>query len=280
MNSFKVTALAENTTYRHNAIAQHGQSILIESGNYKLIFDVGEIPLAIRHNLEQLGIGFDKVNDIAISHRHIDHIGALLSILPEIEDTRLLLPTQMGEPHVKHHLKKYNFLRPNPDGGYDLAISVEDTIEINKHRNLRLVEKDGFEIHQNIYTTGCEGDWMKEQAIVIDQGEKGITIILGCSHPTVEVLIQKAIAVTGNKKVRGIIGGMHFTDFSKDEIKLKSEKLGELNMEFIVPSHCTTVLGAITMKEILGDIVHLSKTNSFGAGNSVEIGEDVRFNFV
>lgn len=277
---YKITALAENTTFRHNAIAQHGQSLLIEIGNYKLLFDVGEIPVAIDHNLKQLGIKYKDIDDIVISHRHIDHIGALLSIMPSLDTQRIFLPLQMGEPHIKNHSEKYNFLKPNPDGGYDLAVSLEDTKKINAYQNIALVDSTGFEIAHSIFTTGCEGDWMQEQAIVIDQKELGIIILLGCSHPTVEVLVEKARQVTGNNKVRGIIGGMHYTDFTNDEIRVKSEQLVELDLDFIVPSHCTTVQGALTMKEVLGDIVHLSKTKSFGAGNSVEIGENITFNFV
>lgn len=276
---YKITALAENATYRHNAIAQHGQSILIEADEYKLLFDVGEIPTAIKHNLEQLNIKFTDINDIVISHRHIDHVGALLSILPELSNQRLFLPLQMGEPHIKQHSEKYNFLKPNPDGGYDLAISAEDAEILNKYPHIELVNEQGFEIANSIFTTGCEGEWMQEQAVVIDQKELGITVILGCSHPTIEVLIEKAQKVTGNNKVRGVIGGMHFTDFTKEEIQERSLYLETLNLEFIVPSHCTTVLGALTMQGVLGDIVHLSKTKSFGVGNSVEIDNDIKFNF-
>lgn len=278
--NYRITAVAENTTYRHNAIAQHGQSILIEVEGYKLLFDVGEIPFAIRHNLEQLKIRLTEINDIVISHRHIDHVGALLSIMPELSNQRLFLPLQMGEPHIKKHSEKYHFLQPNHDGGYDLAISAEDTQILNKYSNIKLVNDNGFEISNSIFTTGCEGDWMQEQAIAINQGDLGITVILGCSHPTVEVLIEKAQQVTGNNKVRGVVGGMHFTDFSKEEIKQKSLFLKSLNLEFIVPSHCTTVLGAMTMKEVLGGIVHFSKTKSFGVGNSIELGKNIEFDLV
>lgn len=277
---YKITLLAENTTYRHNAIAQHGQSILVECNEYKVLFDVGEIVNAVTHNLTQLDIPLNKINDIVISHRHIDHIGALPSMLPTLKDQRLLLPGQLGEPHIKNHPEKYNFLKANPDGGYDLAINQEDVNKLKEYENIQLVGKKGFELSESIFTTGCEGDWMQEQAIVIDQKEKGITLILGCSHPTVEVLLNKATQVTGNSKVRGIIGGMHYTDYSDDEIREKIEFLKTLNLEFIVPSHCTTVRGNILLKENLGDIVKLSETYSFGVGNSIEMDEEVKFNFV
>jgi 7,8-dihydropterin-6-yl-methyl-4-(beta-D-ribofuranosyl)aminobenzene 5'-phosphate synthase len=278
--TYKITLLAENTTYRHNTIAQHGQSILIESLDYRLLFDVGEIPHAVTYNMKQLGIEVKDISDFVISHRHIDHIGALVSMIPEFTSQGLYLPMQLGESNIKNHPEKYNFLKPNPDGGYDLAISAKDVLEINKYQNIKLVENEGIEIHKDIYTTGCIGDWMMEQAVVIDQKELGLTVILGCSHPGVEALVEKAKLATGNSKVRGIIGGMHFTDFSQQEMKEHANNLKKYNLEFVVPSHCTTVAGAIALKEELGDIIKLSKTYTFGVGNRIEVGENIQFFFV
>lgn len=277
---YKITPIAENTTYRHNALAQHGQSILIENGDYKMLFDVGEVYQGLAHNLAQLRISLHEINDIVISHRHIDHIGALPDMIDLFDNQRIYLPEQLGEPHLKNHPQKYNFLKPNPDGGYDLAINGIELDKVMNYQDIYLVSEEGIRIHENIYSTGCVGDWMREQAIVIDQKDLGITVILGCSHPTVEILVSKAIAITGNNKVRGIIGGFHYTDLSDDEIREKSKYFRELNIEFIVPSHCTTVVGAQVLKEELGDIVVLSKTKSFGVGNSVELGEVLKINFV
>jgi len=277
---YKVTLLAENTTYRHNAIAQHGQSILIESDEYKLLFDVGEIEGAITHNLNALNISIDSINDILISHRHIDHVGALPAMMNLLKSQRLFLPLQMGEPHIKKHPNKYKFLVPNSDGGYDLSISQEKALELNQYTGVKIVDNAGFQLAKNIYTTGCVGDWMQEQAIVVNQMEKGITLIVGCSHPSVEVLLEKAIKVTGNSKVRGIIGGMHYTDYSDEEIESRIDYLETLDLEFIVPSHCTTVRGNLHLKNRLGDKVILSETYSFGVGNSITIGDEIELDFV
>lgn len=277
---YKITLLAENTTYRHNALAQHGQSVLIESNDYKVLFDVGEIDNAVTYNLEKLGIDLSLINDIVISHRHIDHVGALPTMLALLSNQRILLPLQMGESHIKEHPSKYNFLKPNPDGGYDLALSHDHVKQINTYKHLLVVDKNGFELRDNIFTTGCEGDWMQEQAIVIDQKEYGITLILGCSHPTVEVLLDKARQVTGNNKVRGIIGGMHYTDYSDAEIESRIDFLESLNLDFIIPSHCTTVRGNLHLKNRLGDKVILSETYSFGVENSITISDTIELDFV
>ncbi|MCA9368715.1 MAG: MBL fold metallo-hydrolase [Pseudomonadales bacterium] len=257
-------------------MAQHGQSILIETNSYKLLSDVGEIEGAVLHNLKQIGISLEKIDDIVISHRHIDHIGALLPMLHQLKEQCLFLTPQLGETHIKNHPEKYRYLQPNPDGGYDLAISSDDAIKLNQYQSTEIVDENGFELYSNIFSTGCIGDWMMEQAIVIDQKEAGITLIVGCSHPTVEAFIEKAMAVTGNRKLRGIIGGMHFTDYSQTEMKQHAQNIKEYNPSFVIPGHCTTVDGAHALQEVLGDdIVLISKTHTFGTGNSILLAEDL-----
>ncbi|MBT6755767.1 MAG: MBL fold metallo-hydrolase [Candidatus Pacebacteria bacterium] len=280
MKTFKLTSLAENTTFRHNCLAQHGQSILIEVDDYKLLFDVGEVPGAVEHNLTQLGISLDDIDDVLISHRHIDHIGGLKSMLPKFDDQRLFLPLQMGESHIKNHPYKYNFLARTDGGEHNLAISEEDSNLINEYKNITIVDDNGFELSNSIYTTGCVGDSMKEQSVVIDQKEMGIIVVLGCSHPSVETLIKKAIEVTGNDKVRGIVGGMHYTDYDREEMRFHAENIKSMSPDFIMPGHCTTVEGCRVLSEVIGENVVLSKTGTFGTGNSVLIGEDIKVEFV
>lgn len=280
MNTFKITSLAENTTFRHGCLAQHGQSILIESNNYKLLFDVGEISGAVEHNLSQLGVDLDNVDDVLISHRHIDHIGGLKEMLPKLKNQRLFLPLQMGKPNIKSHPYKYNFLPKNENGEHNLAISEEDSKIINEYPNTTIVDEKGLKLFDGVYTTGCIGDSMMEQAIVVDQKELGIVVILGCSHPGVEALIKKAKQVAGNNKLRGVIGGMHYTDFNNQEMHEHAEVLKEMSPEFVMPAHCTTVDGARVLSEVIGEKVILSQTGTFGAGNTVIVGDDVEVQFV
>ncbi len=280
MTTFKITCLAENTTYRHNCLAQHGQSFLIETDGYKLLFDVGEVPGAVEYNLNQLGISLDEINDVLISHRHIDHVGALNEILPKLNKQRLFLPIQLGEDDIKNHPYKYNFLKKDNEDQYNLAISKKDLSVIENYQYKNIISNDGVELRDSIFSTGCIGEPMSEQAVVIDQGDLGITLILGCSHPGVEPLIKKAMEATKNNKLRGIIGGMHYTDFSNEEMITHATNLKQLNPEFITPGHCTTIQGCSVLSEIIGKSVILSTTGSFGAGNSVILGEKIEFEFV
>ena len=64
-----------------------------------------------------------------------------------------------------------------------------------------------------------------EQSLVVET-EKGLVIIVGCSHPGVDVILNAAAQLGAPY---AIIGGLHgFNDF--DLIK---------NLAYICPTHCT-----------------------------------------
>jgi 7,8-dihydropterin-6-yl-methyl-4-(beta-D-ribofuranosyl)aminobenzene 5'-phosphate synthase len=78
-------------------------------------------------------------------------------------------------------------------------------------------------IHDNVFSTG-ELDRV-EQSLVV-KTDKGIVLIVGCSHPKM-ARIFKAASQFG--KVYAIIGGLHgFSEFELFE-----------DLELICPTHCT-----------------------------------------
>ena len=46
---YKITTLVENAVYGRNLQAEHGLSLLIENGGYKILFDTGQSDLFIRN---------------------------------------------------------------------------------------------------------------------------------------------------------------------------------------------------------------------------------------
>jgi len=81
------------------------------------------------------------------------------------------------------------------------------------------------EITEGIYSTGTLGTFIKEQSLII-KTEKGLVVIVGCSHPGVDKILDTA---KNYGKIYSILGGFH--GFSKLE---KLERI-----ELIAPCHCT-----------------------------------------
>ncbi len=162
-------------------ISDWGFSCLIESGDWKILFDTGASGEILLHNLQQLGIQKEDITVIALSHKHWDHIGGLRAVLHP--GAAVCLPSTFP---LK--LKK--------------AIAKKAT---------RIVEvSEPKEIVPGVYTTGEVGIPVKEQSLVLEtKGGKGVVVVTGCAHPGLEAILEAA-KVFG--KLYGVVGGFHGFD--------------------------------------------------------------------
>ena len=189
MPNAKITIVYDNTSFRKDLQADWGFSALVEVRNRKILFDTGANGKILLSNMEKLKINPKEIVDVFISHLHWDHIGGLRDFLQVNNKVRLWLPSYFPE-----------------------AENAREIIEVKKPRKL----------YEGIYSAG-ELEWI-EQSLCIET-KKGILIIVGCSHPKMEHILQTASKFG---KVYGIIGGLHST---------KPESLKDLDL--ICPTHCT-----------------------------------------
>ncbi len=77
----KLICVNDNTAkFSSEFYAEHGLSILIEKGDFKILFDTGKSPEVLKHNMEQLN-GFKDLKHVVLSHGHEDHTGGLPQVL-------------------------------------------------------------------------------------------------------------------------------------------------------------------------------------------------------
>ncbi len=275
MYSVKVTCISENTSsyLKSRFLSAHGQSLLIEIDDKKYVFDVGPTYESFIYNMDSLGLTLSDISSVILSHNHLDHSGALFKLIDELTDQQLLLPPDMQGIH--------------DDEGYRLAYSPEDkAAAIQKLLDYphTVIISGGKQLEENLYTTGCldstDPMWPdKEQSLVIPVPNKGLVLLVACSHPTVPAIVERARKVTGIDKIYGIIGGLHYARLGEEELLKNVQYLQSLNLDFIVPSHCTGYKATALMQELLGvKVVHCSSVGAqFGSGNSVTILPDLEF---
>ena len=210
----KVTIVYDNTSFLKNLQADWGFSALVEFRERKILFDTGANGKILLSNMKKLKINPQEIEDVFISHLHWDHIGGLEAFLQVNNNVKLWVPSCFSEVE-----------------------NAKEVIEIKEPRKL----------YEGIYSTGeLEGI---EQSLCIET-KKGIVILVGCSHPKMENILQKASEFG---KVYGIIGGLHAT---------KPESLRELNL--ICPTHCTQYKADIKS-------IYPEKYIEGGAGRIIEI---------
>jgi 7,8-dihydropterin-6-yl-methyl-4-(beta-D-ribofuranosyl)aminobenzene 5'-phosphate synthase len=187
----KVTIVYDNEVSSGNLKAGWGFSSLIETARApSILFDTGADSTTLLHNMEELGIDAKNIGIIIISHAHGDHTGGLRGILEVNKEAEIYVPA--------------SFWGAIPG------------------RNVTTVTEP-LQLSEEVFSTGeLKGI---EQSLAI-KTDKGILVVVGCSHPGVGEIIDAASTFG---KVYGVIGGFHgFHDFNR---------LRDLSL--IVPCHCT-----------------------------------------
>jgi 7,8-dihydropterin-6-yl-methyl-4-(beta-D-ribofuranosyl)aminobenzene 5'-phosphate synthase len=93
---------------------------------------------------------------------------------------------------------------------------------------------------------------VKELSLAIDTPD-GTVLIVGCSHPTIEKIVEAAKA-TINKPIHLVIGGTHLLPAKDDQIKTIAAALHDtLAVKYIAPAHCTGEPAFAALKQTFGD---------------------------
>lgn len=190
-----------------------GFSALIEKDGKRVLFDTGCDGGDLMHNMEKLGIDASGIDAVVISHQHRDHTGGLFDLLQRNRKAEVFVLETFSE-----HFKS------------EVRARAGRVTEVSR----------SVEIAKGIHTTGIVQGSPDEQALAV-KTSKGLAVIVGCSHPGVDRLLEKAVETCGQGRIHAVIGGFHgFSDLEK----LKG-------IDIIGACHCTQKIEGI--KEMYPD---------------------------
>ena len=250
--NLRITTLIENNSDKNNILcSEHGLSLYIEANGKKILFDTGQSGDFIK-NAEKLKIDLNNLDYVILSHGHYDHSGGFRKL---VEDTSKSFKLLVGNGFFN---KKYKLIEGESykfnGNSFDEEFASQNNIFI-KYINEDLFNitediiifsnferKNDFEIlNRKFYIKKNDKyviDDFSDEIVLGVKHEKGLVVILGCSHVGLVNILETIIQRTG-MPIYAIVGGSHLIE--ADEMRLNNtiNYLKEKNINIFRLSHCT-----------------------------------------
>jgi 7,8-dihydropterin-6-yl-methyl-4-(beta-D-ribofuranosyl)aminobenzene 5'-phosphate synthase len=116
---------------------------------------------------------------------------------------------------------------------------------------------EATEVAPGFHLLALPGAWgadppVVELSLAIDTPE-GVVLVVGCSHPTIEKIVETAKAVI-DKPIHMVVGGTHLLPANNKEIQRIATALHETwKVEWIAPAHCTGEPAFEVLNKTFGD---------------------------
>lgn len=267
-----------------------GFSCVVQYGDKTILFDAGTNTDTFQRNLKTLNIDLKKIDIAILSHGHYDHMGGfdyLLSINPKV---KIYLPNDffsLGAPI------KFPFREREPDAKKTLSKNEQYFRGEKVVEGMETVPTGRFWKANVEYLTQAKevlpgitiipttsklmGTYIKyppfeENPQFIGMPElsvsfatsKGQILLAGCSHTTIETIIQETKKVR-KEKILLVSGGFHLIPYSREYIEGLVQRMKEVyGVETVAPSHCTGHLAFSIFKRAFGN-----KYKFFGLGEAL-----------
>lgn len=193
VDRLSILPLVERHTATETLRGEAGVSYLIRADGLTLLFDsglgLGRGRTTLEANAESLGVRFDELDCLVISHLHADHVGgasaqfrhtfSLGSEQPLPRSLPAYVPTEMSHPRA------------------DVSVVQEGRVIGPGVAVLPPLPRMLFWLGS-----------IAEQALVVNVRGRGLVLVTGCGHPEIERTLAAAERVV-DAPVYAVIGGLH-----------------------------------------------------------------------
>lgn len=235
-----------------------GYSAFIEYRGQRILFDTGDNPEILARNVEARGIDLSRLDFAVLSHRHADHMGGMEYLLRLNPKVKIYAPKEnfgvYGSSLPSTFYRRDESLAPEQRyyGGSPPPVMTFGSAWPRAH--FELLEST-TEIAPGIHVISLVSDKpgtleLRELSLAIETPE-GLVLIVGCSHPGIENIVQAATAI--DRDVHLVVGGFHLVTASDAEIDRTVAGLHDTwKVEHVAPGHCTGEPTFAALKKAFG----------------------------
>jgi len=249
-----------------------GFAALVEYGGKRILFDTGNNAKIFEHNVKALGVDLQKIDFVVISHRHADHTSGITYLLSVNPNVTIYVPDEPWGLFARG--VKNDFYRKDPSlpadmryyGGHPPEILEAGTpwpggnfVPVNQKTEVA----PGLFMLPGVSTTPGTLE-LKELSLAI-KSPQGVILIVGCSHPGVEHILQETSAI--DPHVHILLGGLHQIQKPDPEVERIATVLhDQYKVDLVAPGHCTGEPEFAALKKTFGDHYVYA-----GAGTVIEL---------
>lgn len=255
----RVTVLYDSFGKSPAVTLDWGFAALVDYGGKHILFDTGNNAKIFEHNVKALGVNLKNIDFVVISHRHADHtsgINYLLSVNPKV---KIYVPDEPWGLFARG--VKNDFYRKDPElpaemryyGGHPPDILEAGTPWPN---GTFIPVPTKTEVVPGVFIIpGVSPNpgtlELKELSLAI-KGPKGAIVVVGCSHPGIEHILQEARTIDPHVYI--LFGGFHYIQKPDPEVeRLAAELHDNLKIDRVAPGHCTGEPEFAALKKTFGD---------------------------
>ena len=238
-----------------------------------VLIDFGYSSPTLLNNLDILGIDPAKLDAMVLSHGHYDHFGGMVGFLAATQGKRKpKLPLYIGGEECFCSRQFTAGPMPLNFGALDRKAITEANLTVTTAEVPSMIADHAFvtghipratfervlsptrmkvEIDNGL---GCfpdkmppnrrSIDWAPDEfdheiATCVNVKGRGLVVTTSCGHRGVANAVKQAIAASGVQKVHAVVGGFHLAPHKEDYLRQTLKEMVDLDVDYIVPMHCT-----------------------------------------
>jgi 7,8-dihydropterin-6-yl-methyl-4-(beta-D-ribofuranosyl)aminobenzene 5'-phosphate synthase len=255
----RITILYDSFGKSPSLTMDWGYAALIEYGGKRILFDTGNNATIFEHNVNALGVDLRNLDFAMISHRHADHTSGISYLLKLNPKVKIYVPDELWGLFARG--PGNDFYRKDPSlpaemryyGGHPPEILEAGTpwpganfVPVSQRTEIA----PGMFIIPGVSTTVGTLE-LKELSLAI-KSPQGVILIVGCSHPGVEHVVQEAASIDPHINI--LFGGLHQIQAADAEVRRIAAVLhDQYKLERVAPGHCTGEPEFRALKRAFGD---------------------------